>query len=134
MPENTAHKRQMIVWSSPEMLGESVIRALQKEGYNMVFVASSLELEKQFYGPVHTDTVTDTVLIDGDHAGVSLEEAAEKLRLGTSGSPLLILTSWFSITNMASALLAGFDEYVAKPVGKDELLAVLKNGFAKRKH
>lgn len=69
----------------------------------------------------------DAVIVDGDMIAESLHELVAAIRRQYTKAPLLILASNFRMSAMAYALQAGFDEFMAKPVGNEELITLVKH-------
>jgi DNA-binding response OmpR family regulator len=72
---------------------------------------------------LQTPGVFDAVLVDGDEMDSTLIKIINTESF--QSDPLLILTSVFRTTAMALALQSGFDEFLAKPVSKEAICALL---------
>ncbi|MDD4226136.1 MAG: hypothetical protein PHU98_07095 [Mariniphaga sp.] len=123
MQKELIHKKQIIVGGTTETLGSETITALQKVGYRVVFAFSGKEVTKL---SVNNDNIV-AIIIDRDQNDFSpVSQPVEKFCI-TRIAPLFILISEFRMSAVALALQEGYDEFLAKPVGADELLSILKN-------
>jgi DNA-binding response OmpR family regulator len=122
MQKKPIQKNQIIIGGSVDTLGRKNVRALQNAGYVLMYVSSGKEVREQC---IHSpDTVA--VIIDGDRDGFSpFCELVDNYH-NKSSSPLIILTSVFRLSAVALALQEGFDEFLAKPIGKEELFSLIR--------
>lgn len=122
MQKGLIHKRQIIVGGNVDTLGGKNITALQDAGYQVVFASDRHEVQAKC-----TDSAgTAAIIIDGDLDGFLPQCVSFSKRNCKVIPPVLILISKFRISAVAHALQEGFDEFLAKPVGEEELLSVLK--------
>ena len=100
---------------------ESLARALQYEGYQVVVAADGREA-------VHVARAgsLDAVVLDVMMPELDGLEVARKLRLEGNRVPILMLTARHEISDRVAGLEAGADDYLVKPFALDELLARLK--------
>jgi len=123
MQKELIHKRQIIVGGTAETLGYEIISALKKAGYKVVFASSRNEVTKL---SENYDNIV-AIIIDGDQNDFSpVSQPVEKFCI-TRITPLFILISEFRMSAVALALQEGYDEFLAKPVGADELLSIVEN-------
>ena len=64
----------------------------------------------------------DLLVLDWMLPGLSGLEVVTRLRAGGSRTPVLFLTQFDSVDNVATALKAGADDYLAKPVSRNLFL------------
>jgi CheY-like chemotaxis protein/two-component sensor histidine kinase len=88
--------------------------------------ASALERARTF--------APDLVLLDIGLPGISGYEVAQALRLmpATRDAMLVACTGYGRAADRERAVEAGFDRHVVKPVGADELMAILSDAAARR--
>lgn len=87
---------------------------------------------------VNVDYVSENEIVNQDlslHDAILIEynphitSLVKRLKAGTTSGntlPSLILTGLFQTSVMAIAMQLGFDEYLAKPVGSSEIMALIK--------
>ena len=101
------------------------------------------ELLAEGFGITYTPTLFDVlknvqdsglqnliVLVDGDNISFPLTEIVTSIRKAAQTKVLLIFTSRFRLNALAHALQAGFDEFLAKPVSKEAICALLKRTYS----
>ena len=115
-------EKQIMVGGDEHTLSKAMTEELKNEGYRITFARSRQDL---------MDKATDSsnvwaVIIDGDwkvfHFNNMVEEICKRLKT----RPLFILTAHYSITAVVQAFQTGFHEFLAKPLGIEELLALFK--------
>jgi len=100
---------------------ESLARALQYEGYEVVVAAEGREaMQVARLGSI------DALVLDVMMPELDGLEVARKLRLEGNRIPILMLTARHEISDRVAGLEAGADDYLVKPFALDELLARLK--------
>jgi two-component system response regulator MprA len=100
---------------------ESLARALQYEGYEVVVAADGREaMQVARLGSI------DALVLDVMMPELDGLEVARKLRLEGNRIPILMLTARHEISDRVAGLEAGADDYLVKPFALDELLARLK--------
>jgi two-component system response regulator MprA len=100
---------------------ESLARALQYEGYQVVVAADGREAVQ-----VARVGSLDALVLDVMMPELDGLEVARKLRLEGNRVPILMLTARHEISDRVAGLEAGADDYLVKPFALDELLARLK--------
>lgn len=129
MQKKPIEKNQIIVGGTIETLDRKIITALQDAGYQVVFACNNKEL----LAGLTQSANTVAIIIDGDRDSFSLIPISYRKKHRTTFSTVLIFTSRFRITAVAHALQEGFDEFLAKPVGKEELLSVIRKAEKNKK-
>jgi CheY-like chemotaxis protein len=107
-------------------------RLLQKQGIN-VSVAENGEQAAEML----TKASFDCVLMDVQMPVMDGVEATKKIRssdLGGKNIPVIALTAYAMRGDREKFMEAGMDDYLAKPVDRDKLLAILKKHLPKSLH
>lgn len=103
------------------MIGESLKKALKKDGYAIDWVKNGLEaweaLKTQSY---------DLVLLDLGLPGMDGVSLVQKLRNEKSDVPVLIITARDSVQDRVRGLDSGADDYLVKPFSLEELEARIR--------
>lgn len=100
---------------------ESLARALQFEGYDVVMAPDGLEAVDRAKSDVPDIIILDVMMPYLDGLGV-----ARSLRTEGNPTPILMLTARTEIGDRVAGLDAGADDYLVKPFALDELLARLR--------
>ena len=66
------------------------------------------------------------ILMDGMMPVMTGYDATREIRKFRPELPVVVLTAYVSQTSIREAVASGCTDYLAKPIGKEELLAVLK--------
>ena len=66
------------------------------------------------------------VLMDGMMPVMTGYDATREIRKFNPELPVVVLTAYVSQTSIRDAVASGCTDYLAKPIGKEELLSVLK--------
>ena len=144
LPES---RQQRVGTSGPEMMADQmqklnvllvddeavtqfyIKRLLQKQGIN-VSVAENGEQAAEML----TKASFDCVLMDVQMPVMDGVEATKKIRssdLGGKNIPVIALTAYAMSGDREKFMEAGMDDYLAKPVDRDKLLAILKKHLPK---
>jgi CheY-like chemotaxis protein len=70
------------------------------------------------------------VLMDGMMPVMTGYEASREIRKTRPGLPIVILTAYVSQDSIREAVMGGCNDYIAKPIGPEELLSLLKKWLA----
>ena len=100
---------------------ESLVRALQLEGYQAVAVGNGAEALE-----AASATAPDVVVLDVSMPIVDGLNVCKVLRADGNKVPILMLTARTELKDRVAGLDAGADDYLAKPFELDELLARLR--------
>ena len=120
MRVTTARARVLVV-DDDKAVRESLVRALQLEGYEVVSAsdgAKGLEAAK-------TES-PDVIVLDVMMPGVDGLTMCRVLRAEKNRVPILMLTARTETSDRVAGLDAGADDYLPKPFALDELLARLR--------
>lgn len=66
------------------------------------------------------------ILMDGMMPVMTGYDATREIRKFRPELPIVVLTAYVSQTSIRDAVASGCTDYLAKPIGKEELLSVLK--------
>jgi len=109
----------LLVAGNDATIDEKLRRQLNVQGVEIAYARTPNSLTSY----LQNSGAFDAVLVDGDEMDtVWIRNINPESFLS---NPLLILTSVFRTSAMALALQAGFDEFLAKPVSKEALCALL---------
>ena len=100
---------------------ESLERALQLEGYQVVLAADGVQALSFIRREVPDLAILDVMMPGVDGLGVCRVLRADGVRI-----PILMLTARVDVTARVAGLDAGADDYLAKPFELQELLARLR--------
>jgi two-component system response regulator MprA len=120
MATNGARARVLIVDDDPKILS-LLRRGLSFEGYQVTTAED---------GPgaltAARDQPPDLVVLDVMMPGLDGLEVCRRLRAGSEGVPILMLTARDTVPDRVAGLDAGADDYLVKPFAFDELLARMR--------
>lgn len=117
----TTARARVLVVDDDKAVRESLVRALQLEGYEVVSAndgAKGLEAAKS--------ESPDVIVLDVMMPGVDGLTMCRVLRAEKSRVPILMLTARTETSDRVAGLDAGADDYLPKPFALDELLARLR--------
>ncbi|MET9263287.1 response regulator transcription factor [Amycolatopsis sp. NPDC004079] len=100
---------------------ESLVRALELEGYRVSEVADGVEALA-----IARSEEFDVLIVDVMMPGVDGLGVCRVLRAGGDRTPVLMLTARVETADRVAGLDAGADDYLPKPFELDELLARLR--------
>jgi CheY-like chemotaxis protein len=66
------------------------------------------------------------IFMDGMMPVMTGYDATREIRVFRPTLPIVILTAYVSQTSIRDAVISGCNDYLAKPIGRDELLTMLK--------
>ena len=114
--------KKLVIMGMTGTLQDKDIFSIEAEGFDVIRVNSCHELLKytQDYPSI------DTILVDGENQTEDFKHIIQKIQSYLKTKPLLIFTSRFHLGALASAVSSGFDEFLAKPISKEALCALLK--------
>jgi len=112
-----------------EILLETVSDDLRESGYEVTTAISGDEGLSSFKSRQH-----DLVIIDLNMGGRDGLEISKEIKLLNPNTPVMILTGYGSIETAIEALRLDLDDYVLKPVNRDDLFEKIKHCLEKRKN
>ena len=104
-----------------QMIGESIVTALQYEGFGVHWAHNGLDAEAALHSRRYDLLLLDLGLPNRD--GIELLRG---LRATRNNIPVLVVTARDSVEERVLGLNAGADDYLAKPFDLDELLARIR--------
>lgn len=113
--------QRVLVADDDRAIRESLARALELEGYEVVAVVDGIESLTR----VHHE-VFDALVLDVMMPGVDGLAVCRVLRAEGDRTPVLMLTARVETPDRVAGLDAGADDYLPKPFDLDELLARLR--------
>lgn len=112
---------QVLLIEDDQMIGESVVTALEYEGFSVNWAHNGRDAEQALVSRRHDLILLDLGLPNRD--GIELLRA---LRATRNNVPVLIVTARDTVEERILGLNAGADDYLAKPFDLDELLARIR--------
>jgi two-component system response regulator MprA len=112
---------RVLVVDDDRAIRESLARALELEGYDVVTVVDGVEALTR----TRSDTF-DALVVDVMLPGVDGVAVCRVLRAEGNRTPVLMLTARVETSDRVAGLDAGADDYLPKPFELDELLARLR--------
>jgi DNA-binding response OmpR family regulator len=108
----------ILVVEDDQRVADFLGRGLRSDGHNVTHVDNGIHgLE------VARDGTFDIVILDLMLPGMHGTELCQKLRIGGSRVPVLMLTAMDSLEDKVGGLRLGADDYLTKPFAFDELVA-----------
>ncbi len=124
---------QLLLADDDRAIRESLVRALELEGYAVTSVADGV----QALAAIRREP-PDVVVLDVMMPGVDGLGVCRVIRADGSRVPILMLTARVELDARVQGLDAGADDYLAKPFELEELLArlraLLRRGRPSRRH
>lgn len=114
--------KYVIVIDGDAQHAEKVHTFLQSAGYG---VKSADSIGSLFKTRNDAENIV-AVLFDHQGDNENIKQNIKKLKEEFGSETLMVLMHKFCVDALRAAVLAGFNEFLAKPVGKDELLSLLK--------
>jgi two-component system response regulator MprA len=108
----------ILVVDDDRRLAASIRRALAYEGHRVTLAEDGPSALK-----AARDSVPDLVVLDVMLPGMDGIEVCRRLRAGSDGLPILMLTARDSIGDRVTGLDSGADDYLVKPFAYEELVA-----------
>ena len=105
----------------------AVGRLLREFGYEIVVY----ELAKQLLERLADDFVPGCILLDVQIPGLSGPELQDHLIKKGSTLPIIFLTGYGDIPTSVKAIKAGADDFLTKPVAREQLLASIERAIAR---
>jgi two-component system response regulator MprA len=112
---------RVLVADDDRAIRESLVRALELEGYHVVAVVDGVEALAR----TRQDTF-DAMVVDVMMPGVDGLAVCRVLRAAGDRTPVLMLTARIETPDRVAGLDAGADDYMPKPFELDELFARLR--------
>ncbi|GAA2871149.1 response regulator transcription factor [Pseudonocardia halophobica] len=113
--DDAGHPRILLVEDDPG-LGESLVESLSQQGHQVSWVRTGGEA-------LETDVQTDLVLLDLGLPDMDGIRVCRILRARSTKAVVVILTARGAEMDVVVGLDAGADDYLIKPVHREELLA-----------
>lgn len=101
---------------------ENLMRTLRSDEFNVHHV---LEVEELLQKCI-TDKNIDLMLLDINFSGHDSAHLVKQLRCLCNERTRIILVGEYTFMAMSLAVHAGFDEFIARPIGEDAVRALLK--------
>ena len=105
----------------------AVGRLLREFGYEIVVY----ELAQQLLERLADDFVPGCILLDVQIPGLSGPELQDHLIKKGSTLPIIFLTGYGDIPTSVKAIKAGADDFLTKPVAREQLLASIERAIAR---
>ena len=105
----------------------AVGRLLRESGYEIVVYESA----KQLLERLADDFVPGCILLDVQIPGLSGPELQDHLIKKGSTLPIIFLTGYGDIPTSVKAIKAGADDFLTKPVAREQLLASIERAIAR---
>ena len=123
-PEGGERKKIIVVDDEPVNL-QVIINHLSLEGYEVITAESGAELFEE----LDRGAVPDMILLDVMLPRVSGYDICKKVRERYSAHelPIIMLTAKNKTSDIVTGLSSGANDYVTKPVNRDELIARVKS-------
>ena len=122
-------KNKLIVFGDATTISEKTAGEIQSEGYGIIYAVAPGK--GKF--PLPPLSHVDAILVDGDQIEGEMPFLPCIFKKPIGERPLLIFTAAFRFAVIARALEAGFDEFLAKPIGKEELITLLRKQIPREK-
>ena len=120
--------RKVLVVDDDPVVGKSFNRVLSGKGYAVITASNGQEaltkLEAEDY---------DVVFTDIKMPGMSGLEMAERVKERRPWMPVVIVTGYPTIETAKEAVRQGAYDYLAKPVGPDEVISVANGAMTQKK-
>ncbi|MDH3256707.1 MAG: response regulator transcription factor [Nitrospinota bacterium] len=110
-----------------KVLLETVSDDLKESGYEVTTAISGEEGLRSFKMLQH-----DLVIIDLKMENMDGLEVSQKIKALNPTTPIMILTGYGSMETAIEALHLGLDDYVLKPVNRDDLFEKIQNCLKKK--
>jgi len=104
------------IWHTLKNTGTNIIRA--KDGREAVAM-------------VRENPAIELILMDGMMPEMTGYEAAVEIKKMRSDLPIVILTAFVDHSSIREAVMSGCNDYLAKPIGVEELKAALSKWLVK---
>ena len=104
------------IWHTLKNTGVNILRA--KDGREAVSI-------------VKENPAIDLILMDGMMPEMTGYEAAIEIKQMRSDLPIVILTAFVDHSSIREAVMSGCNDYLAKPIGVEELKATLSKWLVK---
>ena len=119
--------KSILLIDDEKVLLEAVCDDLKENGYEVTTAISGEEGLKSFDAIQH-----DLVIIDLKMEGMDGLEVSRKIKEMNPETPVMILTGYGSMETAIEALRLDLDDYVLKPVNRDELYEKIQGCLNKR--
>ena len=105
----------------------AVVRLLRESGYEIVVYESAQQLLERLAG----DSVPGCILLDVQIPDLSGPELQDQLIKKGSTLPIIFLTGHVDIPTSVKAIKAGAEDFLTKPVTREQLLASIERAIAR---
>lgn len=122
-PEQVIH-----IVDDDEALRDSLAWLLESNGYHTRSFASGEDFLAMF-----NDDMTGCVLLDVRMPGISGLELFELLRARNTGLPVIFITGHGDVPMAVEALKRGAEDFIEKPFGDREVLALIESALARER-
>ena len=112
----------MIILGDINTLDNQAESSIIEDGFEVFYASSFLHL-KSIYNAYENVKV---IIVDGDAENQMMEQNLKQKFSMKEDNTLLIFISEYRFSAFARAFQAGFDEFLAKPISKEALCALLK--------
>jgi DNA-binding response OmpR family regulator len=109
---------RVLVVEDDDAIAEPLVRALERDGYDTIRVATGGDV-----GPIVRGGVVDLVVLDLGLPDIDGVAVCRDIRRSDASLPILVLTARSEEVDVIIGLDAGADDYVTKPFRVGELLA-----------
>jgi len=128
-PSHATSNSRILVADDNHDIAETIADILRLEGHEVVLAFDGIEalnLYKRFS--------PDVALLDIGMPGMRGDEVSKAIRSMPDGDKVLLvaITGWGQPQDKESALAAGFDNHLTKPVGSETILEILKSRRTRR--
>ena len=128
-PESSTSPEQVIhIVDDDEALRDSLVWMLESNGYRTRCFASGEDFLAML-----DDDMTGCVLLDVRMPGISGLELFELLRARKYGLPVIFITGHGDVPMAVEALKRGAEDFIEKPFGDREVLAVIEAALARER-
>ena len=114
-------QRRLLLVEDEIIIAGPIIQGLQEEGYSVDLADDAEEGELMALSQEY-----DLLIVDWRLPGRSGLELIDRLRGTGYGVPILMLTALGEVEHRVAGLNSGADDYLAKPVSFEELLARIR--------
>ncbi len=116
--------KHTILLAEDDQLSSSYFRAvLSGEGYEVIHVDNGVDA----VAVVRDNPAISVVLMDIKMPQKSGIEAAQEIRTFNKTVPLIAQTAFALAGDKATIMKAGFNDYVTKPLSRQDLIAIIKS-------
>ncbi len=123
MMENPDFRRYTILVAEDNNSSYLYIEAaLKNTGITILWARSGIETLEL----CKSNDAIDLILMDGMMPEMTGYDATREIRNFRYKLPIILLTAYVSSASFHQAVSSGCNDYLAKPIGREELIAILK--------